>query len=98
MSPPADPAWFVADLPVSSRAAGWAADAHAGQERDVDGSPFVIHTLEGGLQRYVTRSRDEVVAAAMRHDVVEKTSTTIDGLDAEFGPLLGCMVSALTED
>jgi len=50
------------------------------------------------LQLYVTGYRDEVVAAAMLHDVVEKTPATIDDVDAEFGPLLGCMVAALTED
>jgi (p)ppGpp synthase/HD superfamily hydrolase len=42
----ADPASFVAELPISRRAAAWATEAHAGQERDVDGAPFIVHALE----------------------------------------------------
>jgi (p)ppGpp synthase/HD superfamily hydrolase len=98
MSRPADPAWFVADLPLSSSAATWAATAHAGQERDVDGAPFVVHALEVALQLYVTGYRDEVVAAAILHDVVEKTAASIDDIGEAFGPVLAGMVDALTED
>lgn len=98
MARAADPAWFVAELPFSSRAAAWAADAHAGQERAVDGAPFIVHTLEVALQLYVTGYRDEVVAAAILHDVVEKTPASIEDVDEAFGPALAGMVEALTED
>jgi (p)ppGpp synthase/HD superfamily hydrolase len=94
----ADPAWFVAELPISSRAAAWAADAHAGQERAVDGAPFVVHALEVALHLYVLGYRDEVVAAAILHDVVEKTPASVDTVAEAFGPALGGMVDALTED
>ena len=94
----ADPGWFVAELPVSSRAATWAAEAHAGQERDVDGAPFVVHALEVALHLYVLGYRDEVVAAAILHDIVEKTPASLATVAESFGDDLAAMVEALTED
>jgi len=98
MSAGAGPAWFVAGLPVSRRAAAWAAEAHAGQERDVDGAPFVVHALEVALSLYVLGYRDEVVAAAILHDIVEKAPASVAEVAEEFGPTLAAMVEALTED
>ena len=98
MSGAAGPAWFLAELPVARRAAAWAADAHAGQEREVDGAPFVVHALEVALHLYVLGYRDEVVAAAILHDIVEKTSASPATVADAFGPAVAAMVEALTED
>jgi (p)ppGpp synthase/HD superfamily hydrolase len=89
---------FVSDLPVSRRAATWAAEAHAGQRRAVDGADFLLHPLEVALLLHMTGYRDEVVAAGLLHDVVENTGTTAADLVAAFGPRVGAMVAALTED
>ena len=56
---------FVSGMPVSRRAAAWAADAHQGQRRDIDGGPFVMHPLEVALMLHCAGYRDDVVAAAI---------------------------------
>jgi len=94
----ADPAWFVAELPISSRAAAWASEAHAGQERDADGAPFVIHALEVALHLHVLGYRDDIVAAAILHDIGKKTPASLAEVAKSFGQTLAAMVEALTED
>ena len=76
MPPHDELAAFVADLPVSRRAAALAADVHAGQERQVDGAPFVVHPFEVALLVHGAGYRDEVVAIALIHDVLEKGEVT----------------------
>jgi (p)ppGpp synthase/HD superfamily hydrolase len=98
VSPDGDLAAFVADLPVASRAAAWAAERHANQEREVDGAPFVVHTLEVAMMLHADGYRDEVVAVALLHDVVEKGGATFDDVRDAFGAAVAGMVDALTED
>jgi (p)ppGpp synthase/HD superfamily hydrolase len=93
-----DLAAFVADLPMSSRAATWAAAAHAGQERQGDGAPFVVHPFEVALLLHSSGYRDEVVAAGLLHDVVEKGGATAREVGERFGAAVAAMVEALSED
>lgn len=93
-----DLAAFVADLPLSSRAAAWAAAAHAGQERQADGAPFVVHPFEVAMLLHASGYRDEVVAAGLLHDVVEKGGATAGDVDEAFGAAVAEMVRALSED
>jgi len=93
-----DLAAFVADLPIARRAAAYAAEAHAGQERQADGAPFVVHPLGVALLVHGAGYRDEVVAVALLHDVVEKGGVTVEGLREAFGAVIAGMVDALTED
>src|SRR5689334_24640758 len=88
---------FVADLPLSSRAAAWAAAAHAEQTRHVDGAPFVVHPLEVALLVHGAGYPDEVVAAGLLHDVVEKGDVTLAEVDGAFGAVIAAMVDALSE-
>ena len=37
---------FVAELPITRRALEFAAEHHAGQRRDADRAPFILHPLE----------------------------------------------------
>jgi (p)ppGpp synthase/HD superfamily hydrolase len=89
---------FVADLPVSSRAAAWAAAAHAGQERQADGAPFVVHPFEVAMLLHASGYRDEVIAAGLLHDVVEKGGATAGEIEETFGAAVAGMVDALSED
>ena len=98
MPPHDELAAFVADLPVSRRAAALAADVHAGQERQVDGAPFVVHPFEVALLVHGAGYRDEVVAIALLHDVLEKGEVTPAGLRDAFGAQVAAGVAALSED
>jgi (p)ppGpp synthase/HD superfamily hydrolase len=97
--PPGDElAAFVADLPISRRAAAWAAEVHEGQVRQVDGAPFVAHPYEVALLVHGAGYRDEIVAIALLHDVLEKTDVTPAALSASFGPEVAAAVAAMSED
>jgi (p)ppGpp synthase/HD superfamily hydrolase len=98
VSSPADLATFVAGLPLSSRAVAWGAEVHAGQERAVDGAPFMVHPLEVALLLQSGGYRDEVVAAGLLHDVVEKADVRIEAVAEAFGDAVADIVAALTED
>jgi hypothetical protein len=89
---------LAAGLPISRRAAAWAVEAHDGQERQVDGAPFVLHPLEVALLLHAGGYRDEVVAVGLLHDVVEKAGVSLDAIREAFGDAIAGKVAALTED
>lgn len=73
--------------------------AHAGQlRRGSDGRPFIEHPLAVAERLAEHRYGDEVLAAALLHDVVEKSETSIDEVRAQFGEIVGNLVEVMTED
>jgi len=73
--------------------------AHAGQlRRGSDGLPYIQHPL-GVAEMLAERGyRDQVLAAALLHDVVEKSETSVDDVRGGFGDDVADLVEALTED
>lgn len=73
--------------------------AHAGQlRRGSDGHPFIDHPMAVAEKLCGQRSGDEVLAAALLHDVVEKSETGISEVRARFGDIVADLVEAMTED
>jgi (p)ppGpp synthase/HD superfamily hydrolase len=73
--------------------------AHAGQlRRGSDGRPFIDHPLAVAERLVELGYGDEVLAAALLHDVVEKGDTGIDELRGRFGDVVADLVAAMTED
>jgi len=73
--------------------------AHAGQlRRGSDGHPFIDHPLAVAERLHQLHYRDEVLAAALLHDVVEKSETESGELRERFGDEVADLVEALTED
>ncbi|MDX6601778.1 MAG: hypothetical protein QOF13_980 [Solirubrobacterales bacterium] len=73
--------------------------AHAGQlRRGSDGQPFIEHPLAVAERLVDHRYGDEVLAAALLHDVVEKSETSIAEVREQFGETVGDLVEAMTED
>jgi (p)ppGpp synthase/HD superfamily hydrolase len=73
--------------------------AHAGQlRRGSDGHPYIDHPLAVAEILVKHRYRDEVLAAGLLHDVVEKSDTDLDEVRERFGEVVGGLVEALTED
>jgi guanosine-3',5'-bis(diphosphate) 3'-pyrophosphohydrolase len=81
------------------RALDTARQAHAGQTRDGSGGmPYINHPL-AVAERLATHSfPDEVLAAALLHDVVEGSEMDVAELRARFGDPVADLVEALTED
>jgi len=73
--------------------------AHAGKLRQgSDGRPFIEHPLAVAERLVGHRYRDEVLAAALLHDIVEKSETSIGEVREQFGETVGDLVAAMTED
>lgn len=74
--------------------------AHAGQlRRGSDGQPFIDHPVAvAEVLASNSFDYDEILAAALLHDVVEKSELDGDTIRERFGERVGRMVEALTED
>ncbi len=89
---------FVQGRPKTREAFRYAERAHAGQVRQVDGQPFILHPIEVAALLYETGAPDEVIAAGVLHDTLEKTDATADELAAAFGPAITALVCAVSDD
>lgn len=87
----------MADL--EARAKAFATDAHGSidQRRKYTGEPYIVHPIAvAEIVRSVPHT-EEMIAAALLHDVVEDTPVTIDQVEAEFGPVVAELVGWLTD-
>jgi guanosine-3',5'-bis(diphosphate) 3'-pyrophosphohydrolase len=73
--------------------------AHQGQIRNGSGGmPYVEHPVTVAALLDEHGYRDEVLAAALLHDVVEDSETTLEELREQFGDEVAGFVGALTDD
>jgi (p)ppGpp synthase/HD superfamily hydrolase len=74
--------------------------AHTGQIRSgsTDGMPFIEHPIAVAERLARHRYEDEVLAAALLHDVVENSPTGLEEIRTRFGDRIAGLVEALTED
>lgn len=89
---------LVAQLPRTRAALTFAEEQHAGQRRKTDGAPFIAHPIEVGSLLYEAGASDDVIAAGLLHDTIEKSSTDRAELRRRFGARTAALVAALTED
>ncbi|HEX4010099.1 MAG TPA: HD domain-containing protein [Solirubrobacteraceae bacterium] len=89
---------FLYGFPKTQAAVAYARRLHAGQLRQADGAPFIVHPLEVVSLLYDAGAPDEVIAAGALHDTLEKTEATAADLTRRFGPHVASVVTALTED
>jgi (p)ppGpp synthase/HD superfamily hydrolase len=94
----AGPPLWVAESPQLTRAYRLAAQAHAAQQRPSDGAPFLDHVLEVATSLYDAGFNEELVAAGLLHDAVERGTLTEERLRAAMGNAICSLVLALTED
>src|SRR5690349_3850684 len=88
-------------LPLLLHALAFAAHKHRDQRRkDAEASPYINHPIalaevlagEGGVTDI------EVLAAALLHDTIEDTDTTIEELREQFGARIAGVVGEVTDD
>jgi (p)ppGpp synthase/HD superfamily hydrolase len=85
-------------LPVAQAALEFASIRHAGQYREIDRAPFIAHPIEVGRLLKYNGQRDEVIAAGLLHDVLEKTETTGPELRHRFGSRIAGLVQSVSGD
>jgi guanosine-3',5'-bis(diphosphate) 3'-pyrophosphohydrolase len=82
-----------------SRALAKATEAHAGQIRNGSGGlPYIEHPRMVAATLAELGYPDEILAAALLHDVVEDSDATVEDLRAEFGGVIAGLVAALSDD
>jgi (p)ppGpp synthase/HD superfamily hydrolase len=82
-----------------ARALARAEEAHAGQTRNGSGGlPYIEHPRMVAATLAARGYSDATVAAALLHDVVEDSDTTVEELRAEFGDEIAGLVAALSDD
>ena len=93
----APPPW-VAESPRLARAHRLAAQAHTAQHRPSDGAPFLEHVVEVAVSLHDAGFDEELVAAGLLHDAVERGTLTEERLRSAMGRSIASLVLALTED
>jgi (p)ppGpp synthase/HD superfamily hydrolase len=82
-----------------ARALARAEQAHAGQTRNGSGGlPYIEHPRMVAATLAIRGYGDTTLAAALLHDVVEDSDTTVEELRAEFGDEIAELVAALSDD
>ena len=90
-------ATFLRSRPLTRAAVAFADELHAGQEREADRAPFILHPLEVAALLSAHRYDDQVTAAAVLHDSIEGSDATGDQIADRFGPRVAELVGTLTE-
>jgi (p)ppGpp synthase/HD superfamily hydrolase len=82
-----------------ARALAKATAAHAGQIRNGSGGlPYIEHPRMVAATLAARDHDDETLAAAILHDVVEDSDTTVEDLRGEFDDTIADLVAALSDD
>jgi (p)ppGpp synthase/HD superfamily hydrolase len=87
-----------AALPIAQAALKFASARHAGQYREIDHAPFIAHPIEVGWLLRCDGQPDELIAAGVLHDVLEKTATTSAELQRQFGARIARLVETVSDD
>ena len=82
------------DTRLLDRAIVFAVRAHAGTERRGKGFPYIVHPMEA-VEIVATMTKDqELLAAAVLHDTMEDTDTTVEQIRTEFGDRIASLVAS----
>ena len=85
-------------MDIFDEAIVFACEKHSGQTRKITGAPYILHPIEvASIVGSMTADR-ETLAAAVLHDTVEDTDTTIEEIEEKFGSNVSALVKTETED
>lgn len=85
-------------MELVSEAMEFAIEAHDGMRRKKQDIPFILHPMEVASIVSSLTNNQEVIAAAVLHDVVEDTPVTKEQIAERFGDRVAELVSAETEN
>ena len=89
---------FLDGLPLAAEALTFARKHHAGQLREGDDAPFVLHPQEVASLLHEAGFPDPVVAAGALHDVLENTDADKRELASRFGSEVAELVDSVSDD
>lgn len=84
------------DAAMLTKAYEFASAAHEGQKRK-SGEPFIAHPIEVALILADLKMDADTLCAAILHDTVEDTETTVDEVATEFNPQVAQLVAGVTK-
>jgi hypothetical protein len=93
-----DPAPWIAESPRLAQAYGLAQAAHRSQRRPTDGRPFISHVTEVARLLHREGFDEELVAAGLLHDAVERGTLGEEELRDQVEGSISSLVLALPED
>lgn len=82
---------------LTERAYNFAFMKHRGQTRKYTGEPYINHPVAVAETLTAIQGSNEMIAAALLHDVVEDTNTTIEEIIERFGFDVGKLVANVTD-
>lgn len=85
-----------ADEALLNRAYVFSVQKHGTQKR-ASGDPYFSHPIEVAGILTELRLDDETIVTAMLHDTIEDTLTTLEEVEAQFGPEIAKMVDGVTK-
>lgn len=85
------------DTTLFDKAAKFAIDAHSNVERRNHASPYALHVFEAATIVETMTNDQELIVAALLHDVVEDTDVTLEEIEKEFGKRVAELVESETE-
>ena len=81
-----------------SLAINFATEAHDGMRRRKSEAPYVLHPMEVGVIVGSMTDDQEIISAAILHDVVEDAGITLEDIGAKFGARVQALVASETEN
>lgn len=85
-------------MELVSEAIAFATKVHDGMRRKKSDIPYILHPLEAASIVSTMTSDQNIIAAAVLHDVVEDANVTIEEVGKRFGERVKELVSSETED
>lgn len=85
-------------MDVFEKALCFATEKHSGQIRKMANTPYILHPVEvASIVGTMTDDR-EILAAAVLHDTIEDTDTTLEEVKEKFGKRVALLVMTETEN
>ena len=85
-------------MELVSEAIAFAVKAHDGMRRKKSEVPYILHPMEAAVIVGTMTADQDLIAAAVLHDVVEDAGVTIQEIEARFGKRVRELVASETED
>ena len=85
-------------MELVSEALVFAAKAHDGMRRKKNKVPYILHPMEAAVIVGSMTDDQEVLAAAILHDVVEDAGIAMEEIGQRFGPRVRLLVESETEN